>query len=187
MHRYPDLLVNAFASIRAWRFATLALAVVASILAVALVYNTLRTPAYLIPYEFASMQGPVKVAPGSKGVHPDYLATVALADLSLITTFHPENISTQYARFLNRTTPELYAAQSVRLTAESQEFAAEKVSQAFHPGKTRVSSEGLVVDVSGWLIRWSGEKEVLRTEVSYRLTYRESRGMLRLDDLTLRR
>lgn len=183
--KYADLMANAFSSIKAWRAATFVLAGLCGIMAMALAYNSLNAPAYLVPYEFATMKGPVKVQPGKSSVAPDYLAAVALADLALITTFHPENLSTQYSRFLNRATPELYAAQNVKLMAEARELAMEKVSQTFYGGTTRVSAAGLVVDVNGWLIRWNGDKEVLRSQVTYRLTYRESRGALSVDDVAL--
>lgn len=184
---YADLLANAFASISAWRFAALAMACVAAILALALAYASLQAPAYLVPYEFATMKGPVKVTPGKERVNPDYLATVALGDLSLITTFHPDNVGVQYARFLNRATPELYSAQNVRLTAEAQDFAQEKVSQTFYAGATKVAAQGLLVEVQGSLVRWSGDKEVLRTHVVYHVTYKESRGMLSVDDISIRK
>lgn len=183
--RYPDMLANAFSSIKAWRSATFLLAGVSGFLAVALAYTSLQAPAYLVPYEFATMNGKVKVAPGASSVAPDYLASVALGDLALITTFHAENVRIQFARFLNRATPALFAEYELKLTAEAKEYADQKVSQTFYPSTTEVARSGQRVDVKGWLVRSTGNKEVLRQQVSYTMSYKESRGMLYVDSVSI--
>lgn len=185
-NRYPDMLANAFSSVKAWRTATFLLGGICAFLAASLAYTSLQAPAYLVPYEFATTTGKVKVAPGAANVNPDYLASIALGDLALITTFHPENVRVQFQRFLNRTTPALFAEQEMRLTAEAKEYADQKVSQTFYSNTTQVSRKGDRVEISGWLVRSAGNKEVLRSQVTYQLTYKESRGMLYVDGVSLK-
>lgn len=182
---YPDMLANAFSSIKAWRTVAFLLFGLSGFLAVALAYTSLQAPAYLVPYEFATTNGKVKVAPGAANVNPDYLATIALGDLNLITTFHSENVRIQFARFLNRATPALFADYELRLTAEAKEYADQKVSQTFYPSTTEVSRTGQKVSIKGWLVRNTGNKEVLRQQVSYTMTYKESRGMLYVDSVSI--
>lgn len=184
--KYPDMLANAFASVKAWRTATFMLGGVCAFLAASLAYQSLQAPAYLVPYEFASTDKPIKVQPGGDHVNPDYLATVALGDLSLITTFHPDNVRVQFSRFLNRATPALFAEQEMRLTAEAKEYAEQKVSQTFYGNMTQVSKKGDRVEIKGWLVRNAGNKEILRREVTYTMAYKESRGMLFVDGVSLK-
>jgi hypothetical protein len=74
----------------------------------------------------------------------------------------------------------------MRLTAEAKEYAEQKVSQTFYGNMTQVSKKGDRVEIKGWLVRNAGNKEILRREVTYTMAYKESRGMLFVDGVSLK-
>lgn len=184
--RYLDILANAFSEVRAWKMATVTLGMVSALLAITLIWQAQTTPIVLIPAGFAETNGTVKVMPKDAGAtNPDYLGQIALGDVALIFTWQPANVEMQYQRFLNRTTSELYAKENINLLTDAKKFHKINASQAFYPEKVEVDLKTTTVLVGGYLVRWEGDKEVLREKSSIELTYRNDKGFLHVANLKL--
>lgn len=189
---YLTVLAKAFSSANAWRATAFANAVIAAILAAGLVYSSTRSEVVLVPYELAA-------APKSQGVrvelssrdfgvdNPEYLTQVALGDLALILNWFPENVVAQHARFLNRLTPQLYEQLNVKLRAEAEEFKSASTTQSFFPKANVKASSDNTVRVEGTLVRTVGEKEALRTNVAYKISYEKHRGYLHVKSMEIER
>lgn len=184
--RYTDMLANAFLEVRAWRFTTIIVTCLAAILAVCLIWQSSTMPVVLVPAGLSETQGRHIVNPGElAGTSPDYLSQVALGDLALILTWQPENVVLQYKRFLNRTTSELYARENVRLLAEAEQHRKDGSSQAFYPEGVRIDVKSSKLVVEGFLVRWTGEKEIVRTKSRFAVTYQHQKGLAYVANLEL--
>lgn len=191
---YMDVVANAFGELKAWRTATFIFAALCAFLGFSLVKQAANAPTYLVPYELATTAKKpgeplnkglaIKVQPGSFSA--DYLQLVATADLNLVLNWTPKTIEAQYGRFFSRMTPELYKTQNIQLMEEMQKFASGSTTQSFYPGSVRLHEQTLALEVSGVLVRWVGEKEVFRQNVTYTISYKESGGMLYVDNLAIK-
>lgn len=184
MSNYMSAIANAFNEAKAWKYATLALSVVCSIQSIGLIYQSVRAPTYLIPHQIASAKGPMKVQPGAD-INVDYLQYIAMADLELVLTWQPRSVEDQFARFLNRLTPSLYASQHQKLVDDSKKFRNEDTTQAFYRNGNIQISQNNKVRIPGILVRWNGDKMLFREDFNYILTYQETGGMLYLDNLVI--
>ena len=186
---YTDTLANAFSEIRAWKLTTIVLACFSAALAITLVYQAQTQSVILVPYGLATSQGQVKVAPGGDfaGSGADYLGQIALGDLSLILDWQPDDVSLQYQRFLNRTTSDLYARENVRLLDEAKTHHAAGESQAFYPETVQVDIKGGRVVVDGYLVRWTGDKEIVRVKQRIIVSYRIQKGFLHVANVELQK
>jgi len=183
---YTEILANAFSEARAWKLTTFVVTGLCAVLAIALIWQSHTTPVVLVPAGFAETQGKVTVQPQTfQGTSPDYLAQVALGDLALILTWQPSNVELQYQRFLNRTTSELYQDQNVKLLADALKHRQTGTSQSFYPENVQVDVNSGRVIVDGYLVRWEGDKEVLRTRSRFTVTYRNQKGFLHVADLKI--
>jgi hypothetical protein len=186
--RYTDIIANAFSEVRAWQFTTIAVSCLCAVLAVALIWQAQSAPVVLIPSGLAETQGRIVVEPNARaGTTPDYLSQIALGDLALILTWQPDNVLLQFQRFLNRATSELYARESVRLLAEAEAHRKEGSSQSFYPETVQVNVKGAQVIIDGYLVRWTGEKEVVRTKSRFTVTYQIQKGFPHVANLELAR
>ncbi|WP_018234310.1 TraE/TraK family type IV conjugative transfer system protein [Thioalkalivibrio thiocyanodenitrificans] len=181
--RFIDSLVNTSREKNAWVFAAVVLGAVLVVQSFFLMWSSFNTTTTLVPYDFAVSQGPVEI---SRASTPDesYLTYIALADVGLLLNYSPENVEQQYGRFLNRASPDLYAARNVELLRESRELRRNDVSQSFRPTRTSVINKN-VVRVVGTLMRWEAEKLIFSERVSYRIEYRSLHGMPYVNNLTL--
>jgi type IV conjugative transfer system protein TraE len=184
---YTDILANAFSEIRSWKLTTVILACLCTTLVFALISQSRSTPVILVPYGFETSQGPQKVAPGGdfSASSPEYLSQIALGDLQLILNWQPDDVGVQYQRFLNRATSELYARESVRLLSEAKEHKAQGESQSFYPETVEVEIKGGRVQIDGYLVRWTGDKEVIRTKQRFNVTYKIQKGLLYVANVEL--
>lgn len=183
---YLDSIANAFNEAKAWRMATMALGAAVVFLTGALVFTAQNVPTVLVPHDFAANNARVKVTTNGeiRGTSQEYLANLALSDVSLVMNFTPETVVTQYERFLNRTSESLYGSQSLALREEAKGLKKDGVTQAFFPDeRTKVSIDGNAVEVSGTIIRWMADREVLRQSARYRITYSVYRGYFHIKDL----
>ena len=177
---FTELLSNAFGEIRAWKLTSLILACLCAFLTISVIYEANSRTTVLVPANVAMLQGPVKVSPsGAFGnTSPAYLSQIALGDLALILDWQPSNVELQYQRFLNRCTPSLYARENVRLLAKAQKHQASGESQGFFPDITQVNLKTGQVLVDGYLVRWSGSKQLVRVRQRFIVTYRMQDGYL---------
>lgn len=178
--KYTDILANAFSEARAWKLTTVALAGLCVVLVLGLIAQARNTPAILVPYQFATNQGPMKVSQTGDfaSSSPEYLSQVALGDLALILNWQPDDVALQYSRFLNRTTSDLYAKENVNLLGEAKQHRANGESQSFFPETAQVDPKHNQVIVDGFLVRWTGDKEVLRTKQRFTVSYQTQKGSL---------
>lgn len=177
---YTEILANAFKEVRAWKLTAVLLAGISVFLVIALIYQAGSRPVILVPANIAEVHGPVKVAPGGafSGTSPDYLAQTALGDLALILDWQPDDVELQYQRFLNRCTNSLYARENVRLINEARKHMNADESQSFYPETTVVNLKTDQVIVHGVLVRWIGDKQVVRVRQGFTVTYRMQNGFL---------
>lgn len=183
---YTDSIANAFQTVRAWQTATFVVGAVALSLAAGLVYMSQNAPTVLVPFDFAANNARMKVMTNGeiRGTSNEYLVNTALSDIALVTNFTPDTIVTQYERFLNRTTESLYATQYATLRAEAKQLRSDATTQAFFPNeRTRVLGKGDRVEVSGTLIRWIADREIVRQPMTYVITYSVFRGYFHVADV----
>lgn len=182
---YLDVLANAFKTVNAWRNATFFLGAVVVILAYALVYSARNTPVVLVPYDLATSSERVTVTTNGeiRGTSNEYVANVALGDLSLILNYTPENVVTQHKRFLNRLTEDLYAEQKENLLGLADDLKRKDITQSFFPSEVKVSPEGNKVVVSGTQVRFLAGKELQRVKLTYVIAYKVYKGFMHVADL----
>jgi len=158
-----------------WRGAAGLFAAVTLGMAWALMWQATHIPSYLVPHEWAASRGPVLVAP-HKAEDAYYLTYIAAADIKLLLDWTPDNIGQQYTRFLNRATPELYAAEQVPLTTEARDFSSAATTSTFHLLKASYIGDGLV-ELDGTQVRWEGGTEIFRKRLTYQIHYAINDGM----------
>lgn len=183
---YFDTIANAFSEAKAWRLASMALGASVVFLTGALIFTTQNAPTVLVPFDFATNNMRVKVTTNGeiRGTSNEYLVNLALSDISLISNFTPDTVQTQYERFLNRTTESLFANQGATLRAEAKSLKLDVTTQAFFPNeRTKVAEDGTKVEVSGTLIRWIADREILRQSVTYVVTYSVFKGFFHISDI----
>lgn len=182
---FINLSSNAFKAVQAWKFAAFSLGIVAGFLAIALVYQARNLPVVLLPHDLATSDKSMQVPLNGqlRGTSHEYLANAALSDLSLILNFTPDNVETQYRRFLNRLTESLHGQQRETMLAQADDFRRRAVTQSFYPSDVRVSPDFTKVEVSGTQLRWVGGKESVRAAVTYQVTYSMFKGFLHVSDL----
>lgn len=183
---YLDTIANLFQEARAWRMASLLLGATTAFLACALIYQAQNMPTVLVPFDFATSKGNVTVnTNGSlRGTSNEYLVNLALSDLSLITNFTPDTVVVQYERFLNRLTESLFGSQRDALREEAQSLRKDGATQAFFPNeRTKVAADQSVVIVSGTLVRWKGDREIVRQPATYHISYSVFKGYFRVKSI----
>ncbi|MDP3139182.1 MAG: TraE/TraK family type IV conjugative transfer system protein, partial [Burkholderiaceae bacterium] len=170
-----DVIANAFSEVKAWK----AVSVFLALLVVALLYFVVdqarNAPVALITHEMAASKGRIEVAVNGEvtGTNAEYLSLLTRADLGLILNFQPATVITQTSMFLNRLSPDLYAASNVSLLAEAQNNKDAGYSQSFYPdAEIKAFPREGRVEMSGTLVRWQGSKEILRQRVAYEVEYR---------------
>lgn len=159
-----------FAKARAvWMFVSFVFAVV--VIGQALVITNLAThkEIRLVPYNLALADKEITLKHGV--TDPSYLTYLAIADSGLVLNWTPENIKTQYARFLVRTCPNLYSKQKVTMLKEADDFRKEVLTQQFHVLKTSVNPDENTVLLEGVLERWKAGRPVYNSPTSYKLEY----------------
>lgn len=152
-----------------------------------LLYQSNKVHTVLLPYDTATASGNIKLdlAASNYGeANPEYVANLALGDVGLLLNWTPETVIVQHQRFLNRITPALYAEQNVQLLQQAETFRVDGTTQSFFPEQTKIA-EGSRVRVSGTLVRWVGEKETLRMQVAYVVTYSKFRGFMHVSALSI--
>ncbi|MDN8079083.1 TraE/TraK family type IV conjugative transfer system protein [Burkholderia multivorans] len=170
---YPDVIVNAFKSVQAWKSLSMVLIGVFIFETIALVWLASHQTALLIPQHLPSDKGPIKVDLGSP-FSPDYLTAVAKGDAYSLLNWTPDSIDAQYGLFMSRLTPALYDAQKEVLLAESKQHSEEGLTQSFYV--TRSFVKGNEVTLRGILVRSSGGREIYRGPAAYALTYVDAGG-----------
>jgi type IV conjugative transfer system protein TraE len=182
---YLDVVANAFKTAQAWRTATFVVGAVAIALAFALVSSTRNTPVVLVPESLATSSDRMTVTTNGeiKGTSNEYVANVAMGDLSLILNFTPENVVTQHKRFLNRVTDDLYVQQKETLLAQATQLKSDNITQSFFPSEVRVTPEGNSAVIQGTQIRYVGGKEMQRVSLTYVISYKVYKGYMHVADL----
>lgn len=182
---YLEVIHNLFAAKQAWKFAAFVLAGISAFLAYSLVYQARNTPVVLVPHSLIANTDRVKVATSGdiRGTSAEYMANLAMSDLSLILNFTPDNVQSQHLRFLNRVTEELYGNQKDTLTAAANDLKRRGITQSFFPSNVKVSGDSTRVEVAGTQIRWSGSTEIMRTNMTYIITYKVYKEFMQISDL----
>jgi hypothetical protein len=183
--KYLDVVANAFSATQAWKTTSILLGCVVAFLSYSIVSQARNTPVVLVPYDLASAGTNVKVTTNGeiKGTSFEYLANLAMSDLSLILNYTPGNVLTQHQRFINRLTDSLAGTQGVDLLAQAKAQKEKGVTQSFFVSTIQLSPDSTKVEVVGNLIRWQGGKEVVNTPVTYVLTYQVFKNYMHISDL----
>lgn len=185
--KYGSKIANLSLELNAWRMTSLILMASSFILAYSLMQVSSHTTTIIIPHQVLAAGKQFKIK--DNGFEdPEYLGNLALADIQLLLNWTSENVQKQYGMFLNRATTELYGKENVRLLNEAKENSSNAVTQAFYPLSIKQNNNASakyagVAAVSGILVRYEGEKQVLRTKVSYILRYKDVAGLLKVDSV----
>lgn len=167
--KYLEYLVNASNQRNTWRSISMLQLVLVVALLWALVQTTKSLPVRLITYEMATGANQIEVGPNGEG-SKDYLGHIAEADLKLFTDWMPDTVEKRFKSLTHRMTPELHAVQFVALGEEADNYKKARYHQVFHVrGKQSVGND--TVRLSGILLRYAGETEVLNVPVTYILQY----------------
>jgi len=142
----------------------------------ALFFQKTNEAAYIISYEHVVSEGKLKVTP-AEGTAQEYLALLASADISSLLNWKPKTVLNQYSRFLNRTSPEFYAQNHVRLINEANDHSDHNRSQTFYVDPMSITvRKGNKVLFTGELNLWEGDVKVFSRTQTFQLTYLKQRG-----------
>lgn len=167
--KYLELLINASNQRNTWRSISMLLVVLAVALMWALVQTTKALPVRLITYEMATGAAQIEVGPNGEGAK-QYLAHIAEADLKLFTDWMPDTVEKRFKALSHRMTPQLHAQLFVTLQQEGLDYQKARYHQLFHSkGKQVIGNDQ--VRISGILLRYAGETEVMNQPVTYILEY----------------
>jgi hypothetical protein len=167
--KYLELLINASNQRNTWRSISMLLVVLAVALMWALVQTTKALPVRLITYEMATGAAQIEVGPSGEGAK-EYLAHIAEADLKLFTDWMPDTVVKRFTALSHRMTPQLHSQLFVSLKQEGEDYKKARYHQLFHArGKQVVGNDQ--VRISGILLRYAGETEVMNQPVTYILEY----------------
>lgn len=179
---YPDVIVNAFKSVQAWKSLALVLLGALFFETIMLGWVAGQRTVILVPQHLASAKVPITLNIGQPFA-PDYLTGVAKGDLAYLLDWTPENIETQYALFLGRLAANVYVAQKEVLLNESRLHREEGVTQSFYVTRSTIS--GHTATLHGILVRAVGGREVFRGPATYALSYiNAGNGLLQLAGVT---
>ena len=183
--QYLEVVANAFQAVRAWKLATFTLAGLVVILTFALIHSARNASVILVPFELATSGKEMRIPLNGeiRGTSSEYVANMALSDLSLILNFTPDSVLTQHQRFLNRVTEDLYATSQGEMIAQAKDFKAQNVTQSFFPSDVTVSPDGSTAKVTGTQLRSMAGKEVMRSTLTYIVTYKVFKGYMHVADL----
>lgn len=170
---YPDVIVNAFKSVQAWKSLSMVLIGILIFETITLGWVASHQTALLIPQHLPRDKGAIKVDLGSP-FSPDYLTAVAKGDAYSLLNWTPDSIDQQYGMFMSRLTPAMYDVQREKLLAESKEHRDEGLTQSFYVTRSFVS--GNEVTLRGILVRATGGREVYRGPAAYIFSYSDSGG-----------
>lgn len=181
---YFGAVANAFSEARAWRYTSFVLGALCLLLAWGLLTASRNATVVLLPYEQATVdrQGrvPVELSNPLSTKNPEYLTNIALADAALLLNFTPENVESQYRRFLMRLTPAAYENYNVSLLEQAEAHRKGARTQSFFPTQTKVHADGRV-ELVGTLIVHVGNKEVFRQRQTIEVSYLLSKGYLHVN------
>lgn len=165
---YPDMIVNAFKSVQAWRSLALVLLGVFLFETCALIWLASQRTVLLIPQGLANSKSQIELNLGEP-YSPDYLTSVAKGDAYSLLNWTPDNIDSQYGAFIARLTPELQAAQRTSLLADVKRHREDELTQSFYV--TRSFVKGSEVTLHGVLVRSAAGREVYRGNAVYAFDY----------------
>lgn len=170
---YPDVIVNAFKSVQAWKSLSMVLIGILIFETIALLWLASHQTALLIPQHLPRDKGAIKVDLGSP-YSPDYVTAVAKGDAYSLLNWTPDSIEQQYGMFMSRLTPALYDAQRQVLLNESKMHREEGLTQSFYVTRSFVADNE--VTLHGILVRATGGREIFRGSAVYTLTYTDTGG-----------
>lgn len=165
---YPDMVVNAFKSVQAWRSLALVLLGVLIVESGALMWLASQRTVLLIPQGLANGKNQVELNLGEP-YSPDYLTSVAKGDAYSLLNWTPDSIDSQYGAFIARLTPELQTAQRAALLADVKRHREDELTQSFYV--TRSFVKHTEVTLHGILVRSAGGREVYRGNAVYTFDY----------------
>lgn len=175
---YPDLIVNAFKSVQAWKALFFVLAGIVIFETIALGWLASQRTVILVPQHLSNAKSAIELNLGEP-YSPDYLTGVAKGDVFVLLNWTPENIEQQYASFISRLTPELHDAQKEVLLMEAKQHTSEGLTQSFYVTRTFVN--GSEVTLHGILVRSSAGREIFRGPSAYAINYSNvGNGMLQI-------
>jgi len=188
----------AFSEVRAWKILALILFILCAYLTQALLSARSSSKVIVMPYAFATAN-PEKMdfslSSNLASIPKNYLAALALSDLSLILNVTPENAQTQTRRFLNRLHTATFGKQKSELLTKADEYKTNAYSQFFSPApdtpdnpaiKITTSKDTISVTVRGELVRSQSAREVSRISTAYTVVYTpQADGALMVDAIAI--
>lgn len=179
---YPDVIINAFKSVQAWKSLSLVLMGALLFETAAIGWLASQRTVVLIPQNLPGGKAGVTLNLGEP-FSPDYLTAVAKGDVFSLLNWTPESIEQQYGLFISRLTTSLHDAQREVLLAESKLHRDEGLTQSFYVTRTFV--KGAEVTLYGTLVRATGGREIFRGPAGYTLNYTNvGNGLLQVAGVT---
>ena len=168
-----------------WRKAAFIQLFLILVLIVCLVWRQFDYPVMVMDYDGLSGAGAAgKIKASDPRESAVFMQDLAELDLSMLTSWTPNNISVRYQRFKNRLSSRLYAGMVIKMGEEERDYGARGFSQDFRVEGTQVV--GNKVRVRGVLTRWAGSQEVYKGSSTYEMTYKLRRkGWPEIDSIRL--
>ncbi|WP_197513419.1 TraE/TraK family type IV conjugative transfer system protein [Acidihalobacter aeolianus] len=123
----------------------------------------------LIPFGLVRGHVPVKMTADVNIQNAQYLTTLALSDMSLLTTWTPSTVKFQMARFIARLSPDYQGGQETVLLHQAKRDENKAFSQTFFVNGTSV--RGNSVTLSGILERWQKGAPESSASMQWTFTY----------------
>lgn len=178
---YPDVIVNAFKSVRAWKSLSLILIGILIFETLALAHLAGQRNVLLVPQHLAYQSESIELNLGEP-FSPAYLTSVARGDAYSLLNWTPHNIDQQYGLFISRLTPALHDVQKESLLAEALSHRQEGLTQSFYVTRSYVKDSE--VSLYGILVRSVSGREVFRGNAAYAIEYSNvGNGMLEISNV----
>lgn len=173
--KYMHTAANLHATGQGWRAATYVVAAVACGLLFMVARLDGAERIVLVPSHFS------KRATGSVVVerNGEYASLLARADVSSLLDWTPQTVGSQFTAFLNRCAPALFSRLHTQMLTDARSYRAYDLSEVFYIRKV-VFIKPATIQLTGWLDRYSGTKQVMHAVLTYSLSYNSSYAITKL-------
>lgn len=104
----------------------------------------------------------------------EYIEMMARYSIELISNYTPETVQDRFQEFLRFINPSYHHKISPQLLAEAEEIKKYSISQYYIPQKLILEKD--VIKVVGIMRQYSQDKQILRSNIEYKLTFKINKG-----------
>jgi hypothetical protein len=168
--KYLTTLRNQAKSAKGWMVVAVLLMLTNMWMATEMVSLATNVPVKLIPYNFSRSKDAVTVYPDGTNSRV-YMRQLVLADLKLYTDWMPDTVHWHFSAFLKRASSRIRTDFGKKLNTDAAALKRLGRSQAFLMRDLEVSEDATLFTASGELRKWSGDIELPREVIEYRIRY----------------